>query len=72
MEESLHHNPPKQLFSLHVLVRLAGPNEEQSFPPFLGTGLLQYLVDIDVPPQAPIQVVHADHSEYPPSTVTKK
>lgn len=54
---------PKQLLSLHCLVLRAGPSEEQSRPPFFGTGSLQYLVAIDVPPQAPMQEVHDDQSE---------
>lgn len=59
---------PRQLLSSHCLVRLADPNSEQSLPPCFGTGLLQYLVDIEVPPHAPMQEVQDDQSEYPPST----
>ena len=50
---------------------ISGPSSEQSFPPYWGAGLVQFLVlFITPPPQVTLQAVHADHSVYPPFTTT--
>ena len=56
---------------LQAWVMISGPSNEQSLPPYWGKGFVQFLVLFIVPPpQVTLQVVHEDHSVYPPFTKT--
>ena len=54
---------------LQMALSVDRPSLEQSFPPWAGAGLLQFLVLVLIPPpQDLLQPPYSFHSLYPPST----
>ena len=54
---------------LHTSVSRDGPSSEQSFPPFAGRGLLQYLaLTLNPVEQVLLHELHDDQALYPPWT----